>query len=71
LTFETFCKLDLQEKKYKKLAWLQYVEHKIKNTSKNVACAELMEKGKKTYFEKQDKYFIVTRNVLESSAQQA
>jgi hypothetical protein len=26
---------------------------------------------KKTYFEKQDKYFIITRNVLESSAQQA
>jgi hypothetical protein len=30
-----------------------------------------MEKKKKTYFEKQDKYFIFTRNVLESSAQQA
>jgi hypothetical protein len=27
--------------------------------------------GKKTYFEKQDKHFIITRNVLESSAQQA
>ncbi len=28
-----------------------------------------MEKEKKTYFGKQDNYFIITRNVLESSAQ--